>query len=99
MTALSGLTVYSSSDQISNVTKAIEYWADFQEELKIYLADLMDEDKDYVTIDGQQYDKDSTSALYKMEWWTNDVESTLDAILNNIKFEMDIADKINALVG
>jgi len=95
-TLLPGLT-QASNNKTSNVTKAIEFWGDFRAELKTYLTDLVDDDKETVTIDGKAYEKNSASALNAMEWWTYDIESTLDAILKNIKFETDIADKLNSL--
>jgi hypothetical protein len=66
------------------------------EKLGEFSNSLLDDDG-MVIIDGQRYQENSASALYKQESWMSDLQASLDAILNNIKFNNELADKMNSL--
>ena len=88
----------STTSGTTNVTsKLYDFWKDFDATIKQYITDLADDDVDYVTIDGKQYQKGGAAELAAMDKLSTDITTSFDSILKNIKTEMDLETKMYSL--
>lgn len=94
------LAEMSSESNANNTTsvdsKILDFWKQFNQDLKAYISDLSDDSKTTVRIQGHVVDKNGAAATFLADQWNSETSFVIDSMMTRLKQETDLLTKLTS---